>query len=139
MLTFTGMKNQLRLCAGLGALAVGLGAFGAHGLQDLVTPEQLTTFHTGVRYQFYHTLAIGLAIALWNIPEVGTERLQQAIACWAIGILLFSGSLYLLSLKAVHGLSVSFLGPITPIGGVFFIVGWVLLFLSPSRNLAADA
>ncbi len=133
------MKNQLRICAGLGALAVALGAFGAHGLKELVAPEQLETFHTGVRYQFHHTLAMGLAVALWHQPSLNQKRLRQAINCWALGVLLFSGSLYLLSLQGIHGLPGAFLGPITPIGGVFFIAGWVLFFLSPSRTLNPDA
>ena len=116
-----------------------LGAFGAHGLKDLVDPAALDTFHTGVRYQFYHTLAMGMVLAFWHRPELRQKRLGQAITCWAVGILLFSGSLYLLSLQDVHGLPVAMLGPVTPVGGLFFIAGWVLLFLSPNRNLSTDA
>lgn len=133
------MTNYLRLCALLGASAVAIGAFGAHGLKELVGPDQLETFGTGVRYHFYHTFAIGLAAALWSRPEVKSAYLRRAIWCWFVGILLFSGSLYLLSLKEVLGLPVAFLGPVTPIGGLFFIAGWVLLFLSSSRNLSHDA
>ncbi|MFK8165033.1 MAG: DUF423 domain-containing protein [Lewinella sp.] len=133
------MTTQLRLCALLGALAVGIGAFGAHGLKALVAPEQLETFGTGVRYHFYHVFAIGLAVALSALPGIDQKRLRQAASAWAIGILLFSGSLYLLSLKSVIGLPVAFLGPVTPIGGLFFIAGWVLLFLAARRNLSANA
>jgi uncharacterized membrane protein YgdD (TMEM256/DUF423 family) len=133
------MINQLRLCALLGALAVGIGAFGAHGLKELVAPEQLVTFGTGVRYHFYHVFAIGLAVALSAVSGINQQRLRQAVFAWAIGILLFSGSLYLLSLQAVIDLPVAILGPVTPIGGLFFIVGWVLLFLAARRNLSADA
>lgn len=133
------MINQLRLCALLGALAVGIGAFGAHGLKELVAPEQLETFGTGVRYHFYHVFAIGLAVALSAVPGVDHKRLRQAVYAWALGILLFSGSLYLLSLRNVIGLPVSFLGPVTPIGGLFFIVGWILLLLAARRNMSTDA
>ncbi|MFT5998208.1 MAG: uncharacterized membrane protein YgdD (TMEM256/DUF423 family) [Neolewinella sp.] len=133
------MTNQLRLCALLGALAVGIGAFGAHGLKAIVAPEQLETFGTAVRYHFYHVFAIGLAVALSALPGIDHKRLRQAVFSWAIGILLFSGSLYLLSLKTVIGFPVAFLGPVTPIGGLFFIIGWVLLLLAARRNLGTDA
>lgn len=133
------MKTQLKLTALLGALAVAIGAFGAHGLKAMVSPENLEIFRTGVTYQFYHVLAMGLALALWSVPGIGREWLQRAVWCWAGGILLFSGSLYLLSLREVMNVPVSVLGPITPLGGLFFIVGWVLLFLAAGRNLAPDA
>lgn len=133
------MQNLLRLAAALGALAVAVGAFGAHGLKALVDPAQLETFQTGVRYHFYHVFALGLAVALWSVPGMRQRRLRLAGACWAAGIMLFSGSLYLLSLSDVLDVPTSWLGPITPVGGLFFIVGWVLLFLAPGRNLSADA
>ncbi|TXF91684.1 DUF423 domain-containing protein [Neolewinella aurantiaca] len=133
------MKNLLRLTALLGALAVAIGAFGAHGLKEMVSAEYLETFRTGVTYQFYHVLAMGGAIALSALPGISHHRLRQAVWCWAVGILLFSGSLYLLSLREVISIPVAVLGPITPLGGLFFIVGWVLLLLAPSRNFGADA
>jgi uncharacterized membrane protein YgdD (TMEM256/DUF423 family) len=120
----------IRITALLGATAVGLGAFGAHGLERLVGPEQIETFVTGVRYQFYHTLALGFLLAL------RVERSGVIIGCWLGGMLLFSGSLYLLSLREVHGLAVGFLGPVTPIGGVLLITGWVILFIRAPRLLA---
>lgn len=129
------MRNQLRLTAVLGALAVAIGAFGAHGLKAIVGPEQLVTFNTGVRYHFYHVLAMGLAVALSSLPSVSAKWLRRAITAWGVGILLFSGSLYLLTLSGQTGLPSSVLGPITPVGGLFFMVGWVFLFLAPtSRN-----
>ena len=131
------MQNHLRLFALLGAVAVGLGAFGAHGLKSLVGPAELATFTTGVRYQFYHTLAIGLAALLATTATVRADRVRYAVICFTLGIALFSGSLYLLSLREVHGLPVAFLGPITPIGGVLFIAGWVLLGLSPVKSARA--
>ena len=123
--------SLLRLTALLGMLSVGLGAFGAHGLRRLVEPEQLVTFETAVRYQFYHTLALGVVAALYASPYVNVRRLRQVVGCWLAGLLLFSGSLYLLSLREVHGLPVAFLGPITPVGGLLLIAGWGLLLLVP--------
>lgn len=130
------MKSQLKLTALLGALAVAIGAFGAHGLKAMVSPENLEIFRTGVTYHFYHVLAMGLALALWSVPGVGRQWLRRAIWCWAGGILLFSGSLYLLSLREVLSVPVAVLGPITPLGGLFFIAGWVLLFAASGNNLS---
>jgi len=116
----------------LGALAVILGAFGAHGLKPLLSPESLANYQTGVLYHFIHTLALLLVSSRRNSPF----RFQQASCIsFTVGIVLFSGSLYLLSTASVTGLSVSFLGPITPIGGIALILGWVLLALpgKPSR------
>ena len=121
----------IRITAVLGALSVGLGAFGAHGLERLVTPERLEIFHTGVRYSFYHTFALGLAAALFTVPAVDTRRLVAAVWLWIAGIALFSGSLYLLSLREVHGLPVAFLGPVTPVGGLLLIGGWISFLFSP--------
>lgn len=128
------MKNYLRLTALLGALAVAVGAFGAHGLKTLVGPEDLVTFNTGVRYHFYHVLAMGLAVVLLRVPGVRTVWLRRALLAWAVGILLFSGSLYLLTLRAQIGIPASVLGPITPIGGLFFIAGWGFLFFAPGSD-----
>lgn len=133
------MKTQLRLTALLGALAVAIGAFGAHGLKAMVSPENLEIFRTGVTYHFYHVLAMGLALALWSVPGIGRKWLRRAVWSWSVGILLFSGSLYLLSLREVLSVPAAVLGPITPLGGLFFIVGWVLLFLAARRKLSADA
>ncbi|NJC25191.1 DUF423 domain-containing protein [Neolewinella antarctica] len=132
------MQNYLRLFAALGALAVALGAFGAHGLKSLVGPAELETFATGIRYHFYHVFALGFVVVLSALPGFSLVRLGRAAWCFGIGILLFSGSLYLLSLREVHGLPVSFLGPITPVGGVFFIAGWVFLFISLTDKSASD-
>ena len=123
----------IRLAALLGALSVALGAFAAHGLRVLVGEAYLLTFETAVRYQFYHALAIGLAAAVYPAQHVSQRQLGWAVACWLGGILLFSGSLYLLSLREVHELPVAFLGPITPLGGLLLIAGWVLLLISPRR------
>ncbi len=120
-------KTYLSAAALLGALAVALGAFGAHGLKQIVPPETVTTFETGVRYQVYHTLALlFVAILFERFPN---KWLRWSGACYLIGILLFSGSLYLMTiLKATDKVGLGGLGIITPIGGLFFIAGWLLLF-----------
>jgi uncharacterized membrane protein YgdD (TMEM256/DUF423 family) len=114
-----------------GAIAVALGALGAHFLKSklesgLVTETNLQTFETAVRYQVYHTFAI-LFIALF-IDRFKDKLFQKAGYCFMIGIVLFSGSLYLFATAGLLGLTeVKWLGPITPIGGLFFITGWILL------------
>jgi len=104
----------------LGGLAVAFGAFGAHGLKNIVTPERLDTFETAVRYQMYHALAL-LAIA-WAISQWPEQAKLLAVAGWLMlaGVFLFSGSLYALVLSRIN-----WLGAITPLGGVAFIAGWL--------------
>ena len=126
-------SGLLRLTALLGAASVGLGAFGAHGLERLVEAEQLNIFDTGIQYQFYHTLAIGLAAALASSRRVSRRRLSISVYLWIAGIFLFSGSLYLLSLREFHPVPVTLLGPITPIGGVLLIGGWLALAFVPGE------
>jgi uncharacterized membrane protein YgdD (TMEM256/DUF423 family) len=99
-------------------LAVALGAFAAHGLKARLTPEMLTIFETGVRYHVYHALAL-LALGAARGPE-------KAGWCFVAGIVVFSGSLYVLALTGEKRL-----GMITPIGGVLFLAGWVLFALKP--------
>lgn len=123
-------STLLRLTAALGGLSVALGAFAAHGLERLVALEQQEIFQTGVRYQFYHTLAIGLVAVVSGRRSARERMLRLSVIFWLVGILLFSGSLYLLSLREVHGWPVSFLGPVTPVGGLFLIAGWGALFFS---------
>ena len=104
----------------LGALGVMLGAFGAHGLEDKVTPERIVVWETAARYHMLHVLALGLVAAHPSQP-------RWAGGLFVAGILFFSGSLYMLVL-----LDKGWLGAITPIGGVCFIAGWIALALSPS-------
>ena len=110
-----------------GALAVGLGAFGAHGLEAPLTANgRLDTYETAVKYQFYHTLALLLTgILLMNINH---DYFIWASWSFIIGMVIFSGSLYILSLT-----NVTWLGAITPIGGLALIVGWVFLILGASK------
>ena len=116
------MDRWFFVLAGLsGAMSVGLGAFGAHALSARLTPALLATFETAVRYQFFHTLAlIAVAVAITRWPASGLP----VIAGWLFvaGMVIFSGSLYLLVLSGAR-----WLGAITPIGGVAFIAGWLLL------------
>lgn len=123
------MKKQHFVTIGiLGVIAVILGAFGAHALKAVLTEAQLSTFQVGIRYHFLHTLAIfGVAILSKNNDS---KRLNLAISFFIIGIILFSGSIYLLACKDILGIeSWKFLGPITPIGGTFFILGWSMLIV----------
>jgi uncharacterized membrane protein YgdD (TMEM256/DUF423 family) len=119
-------KRFLTWGALLAGLAVALGAFGAHGLKKLVPAETVATFETGVKYQMYHALALLLAGLI--AERLASVWLKRAAWCFLIGILLFSGSLYLLTaLKATDSVGLGGLGIITPIGGVFFIAGWISL------------
>lgn len=121
-------RKRIAIGSVLGGLAVALGAFGAHSLRDVLTPSALETFETGVRYQFYHAVAIILAgLVLGRDPSA---KLANA-AGWLfmIGVAIFSGSLYLLTITGMR-----WLGAITPIGGVAFIVGWACLGLAAWRG-----
>lgn len=120
------MKKLILISGISGLLAVALGAFGAHGLKPVLTPLQQATFETAVKYQFIHTLAM-LACAL-AFRQFGIAAFARAAWFFAGGILLFSGSLYLISLKQLLGIhSWSFLGPVTPVGGLLFITGWICI------------
>ncbi len=111
----------------LAALAVILGAFGAHALKALVTPEKLLVFETGVRYHFYHSLALlATGIIYSHFPA---KQLRLATGLFLTGIALFSGSLYAMVFVSISGGSLGPLGVITPIGGLFFIAAWIMLAL----------
>jgi uncharacterized membrane protein YgdD (TMEM256/DUF423 family) len=128
-------KGFLRTAAVLGLLAVVLGAFGAHSLKKMVTAEAISTFETGVRYQFYHTLAL-LAIAIL-FEKFPVKSMRYAGNFFITGIVLFSGSLYALTfLQATASVGLGGVGIITPIGGLFFIAGWLCLFLAIKGNKA---
>lgn len=111
------------------ALAVIIGAFGAHGLKNQLTEHQLGIFETGNRYHFYH--GFGLLILVGLLKYVSSSSIKVVTTLILIGILLFSGSLYLLATRELLNISSwKFLGPLTPIGGVFFIGGWLYLAYS---------
>lgn len=115
-------KTFLRLGSLFALLAVILGAFGSHTLREVLTPKDLAIFETGVRYQFYHAFALIAAGILLYLRK--TSFLPIAGWLFTAGILLFSGSLYFLAIDEAMGLSFSWMGPITPIGGTLFILGW---------------
>lgn len=115
------------LGAGLAALAVAAGAFGAHALAPRITPERLQTFETAVRYQMFHALGL-LVLAML---DAGTREATWAGILFVAGVVLFSGSLYLLVLTGVR-----VFGAITPLGGVALIAAWVLLAIAGARALA---
>lgn len=117
-----------------GMLAVALGALGAHALKDSLTEAQLASFETAVRYQFYHALAL-LAIYLAK-GHFSQSSLQMAALLMALGVLCFSGSIYLLSCRELVGMtSYRWLGPITPIGGILMMSGWTVLLYAGIRSL----
>jgi uncharacterized membrane protein YgdD (TMEM256/DUF423 family) len=108
------------------ALAVILGAFGAHGLKKIVPPEAVSTFETGVRYHFYHGFALLAAGIIYD--RFHSAWIVRAGYLFIAGIVLFSGSLYLLTfLKASDTVGLSGIGIITPFGGLLFIAGWISL------------
>ena len=107
--------------------AVILGAFGAHALKEVLSESQLSSFQTGVRYQFFHGLTI--LILSFNMNYF-THRLSSIIKIMSAGIILFSFSIYLLNIQDLIGFSMSYLGPITPIGGLLLITSWIGLFFS---------
>ncbi len=114
----------LRIACALGGLAVALGAFGAHGLKNRLSDDLLAIYETGVRYHFYHALAL-LAVSL-AVPALWQSKWTPfACGAWTVGIVLFSGSLYLLAVTGAR-----WLGAITPLGGVALILGWVFLFVA---------
>ena len=116
------MKSWIILGAFLAALAVIFGAFGAHGLKNKVSPDDLIIFETGVKYHMYHALGlilIGILGFYYN-----SDIIQIPAVLISIGLLIFSGSLYILVLSGLR-----WLGAITPIGGVLLIAGWLMLAL----------
>ena len=108
-----------------------LGAFGAHLLKDLLSTTELSSFKTGVRYQMFH--ALGIIILSLNQDKF-TNKLNRVLQIMSFGVVLFSFSIYLLSLQNILNISLSFLVVITPIGGLFLITSWMLLFFIVKKN-----
>jgi uncharacterized membrane protein YgdD (TMEM256/DUF423 family) len=122
------MNKRIIITAAIfGMLSVISGAFGAHALKAFLTEADLSVWHTAVQYQFVHTLAI---LFLFILPQTKQNLVKGAYYCFTLGIVFFSGSLYLLSTRDIHHFGwVSVLGPVTPLGGVLFIGGWICLLL----------
>jgi uncharacterized membrane protein YgdD (TMEM256/DUF423 family) len=122
-------KTILMIAGISGALAVGLGAFGAHGLERiLIQNGRLDTFETAVNYHFYNTLGL-LGLGILSLIKPDWKEISLAAWVMILGILIFSGSLYVLSLTGI-----TWLGAITPIGGIGFILGWLTLAYSVLKN-----
>lgn len=124
-------KKIVLTAAVLLLLAIVLGAFGAHGLKDKVTPERIATFEVGVRYQFY----IGLAMLIlgFNEEKLGFS-LKPTFILLLIGVLLFSVSIYFLAIQEILEASLKFLGPITPLGGLLMIIGLFVFIVKLMRK-----
>lgn len=114
-------KQLLTIGALFSGVAVALGAFGAHGLKQILSPYLLEVFHTGVQYQFIHALSLLICGVLlrFSLPPKAQKYFARASICFIIGILCFSGSLYALALTGIK-----WFGPITPFGGLMFMLGW---------------
>ena len=126
-------KRFITTGALLGAIAVALGAFGAHGLKKIVPAETVQTFQTGVQYQMYHALALLLTGLLYEKCFQKFARIAGVL--FLIGVILFSGSLYLLTAgKAAEIASFDRSGILTPFGGIAFIAGWLFLFLAAMKK-----
>ena len=119
-------KPFIKTAALLGALSVAMGAFAAHGLKKILSADELSIFETAVRYQFYHVFALLVTGILY--ASFPSSLLKWAGYLFITGIILFSGSLYLLCYIKYNSLSMEWIGAITPLGGVAFISGWLMLF-----------
>ena len=108
-----------------------LGAFGAHLLKGLLSADELSSFKTGVRYQMFH--ALGIIILSLNQDKF-TDKLKTSLVLMCIGVLLFSFSIYFLTIDDLLSVSLKFLGPITPIGGILLISSWIILLFSVKKN-----
>lgn len=120
------IKKLLILGSVLGGIGVLIGAFGAHGLENKLNPDQLQTFETGVRYQFYHAF---LALVAGLVPSLSRKKVNLIFYCILAGVILFSGSIYGLATNALTGFDFSQIALLTPVGGLFLIAAWIILLL----------
>jgi uncharacterized membrane protein YgdD (TMEM256/DUF423 family) len=121
------MKQLTLILAGIyGMLSIILGAFGAHLFKQYLSAEKLISFETGVRYQMYHAIVL-LVLGLFLSFSTSLEKWTSV--CLILGTFLFSVSIYFLAFSEYWNINLKFLGPITPIGGVFMIIGWALLIV----------
>ena len=126
------MNKRIIITAALfGLIAVILGAFGAHTLKAWLSAEQIAIWDKGVTYQFYHTFAM---LYLSTFARYKNKLINISYFCFLVGIILFSGSLYVLSTSALIGIRPEQIGFITPVGGLFFILGWIMLFLAAIKD-----
>ena len=125
------MKIKVSITLFSGMIAVILGALGSHALKEVLRPEQLESFTIGVRYQMTHVLLLMVVLLTSYFDE---DVKQTSFWLTIVGILLFSGSIYLLNLQELLGTKLSFLGPVTPIGGLFLIANWGFLALKSFKR-----
>lgn len=119
-------KKIITIAAVLGAVAIVLGAFGAHGLKKLISPESIVVFETGVKYQMYHALFL---LFLGSTPLVTDKAKNVILSLIVAGVALFSGSIYFLACNDLFSFDFKKIGIVTPIGGLLLILGWGALFL----------
>ncbi|MFC5682509.1 DUF423 domain-containing protein [Flavobacterium sp. MAHUQ-51] len=119
-------KKIYSTAALLGMIAIILGAFGAHALKALLTPEQLVTFETGVRYQMYHALFL---LLIGNMSSLSLKSKKYIYGLVLLGVVLFSGSIYLLATNSLTAFDFRIIGFVTPIGGFLLILSWIVLFI----------
>lgn len=124
-------KKVISTAAILGAVAIILGAFGAHALKKVLDVDQLATFETGVKYQMYHALFLLFVGTSQMVSEKAKKGILYLVA---IGVLFFSGSIYLLATNGLLGVDFKVIGFITPIGGLLLIVAWIYLFVDILKN-----
>tara|TARA_R110002050_G_scaffold94765_2_gene197204 strand:+ start:62562 stop:62963 length:402 start_codon:yes stop_codon:yes gene_type:complete len=120
-------KTILITASVLGLISIVLGAFGAHALKELITVEAQKTFETGVRYQMYHAL---LLLFIGNVSNVLVKDKKILFYLVLMGVILFSGSIYCLATNALSSFDFKTIGFMTPIGGLFLILAWCLLFVN---------
>lgn len=119
------MEKKIFLAASiLGLIAVVLGAFAAHGLRDALNPTSLESFQTGVRYQMYHAFFL---FVVGLMPQLQPQQKKRLFWLVLLGVLLFSGSIYLLATNALTPIDFAFLGPVTPLGGLLLMCAWGVL------------
>jgi uncharacterized membrane protein YgdD (TMEM256/DUF423 family) len=125
-------KRIVSTAAVFGLIAVILGAFGAHTLKERIGTAELATWAKGVEYQFYHVFGL-LFLATQN--RLHSKFVGYAYWFFSIGIVFFSGSLYLLSTREISQIqSLNFIGPITPVGGLLFILGWIMILVAALKQ-----
>lgn len=126
-------RKIIAIAAFMGATAIILGAFGAHGLKQVLTEDQMLTFETGVRYQMYHAL---LLLFVGTTTLLSAKAKKAIVGLVVVGVLFFSGSIYLLATASESGISTKIIGPITPVGGLLLIIAWMVLFAKILRKKA---
>ncbi|MFM7902373.1 MAG: DUF423 domain-containing protein [Bacteroidota bacterium] len=130
------ISNLFKIAGFSGAIAVVLGALGAHALKEVLSPELLASFETGVRYHLIHSLLLLVLATMVKSETYNTKRLVLASKLLVVGMVFFSGSIYLLSTRHLMGADfLKVLGPITPVGGILLISAWFMIAISFTRKI----